>query len=216
MFGISPAGREVAPGEPAAILAVALPAIALSVALSLAAPSAWAQEHKGEAGASPPDSPAGTTAPPPAGSPPDPGYRPGFIDALGHFVGDSAAKLNSQLKSAGEALGVLGNQTSGAAKGAVGAAKDAVDTARDAAGSIAGFPNTHVVTGHERCGTAANGAPDCRAAADATCRGKGFASGRSLDTESSQTCSARALLSGRSPADGGCFVETFVTRAVCQ
>jgi hypothetical protein len=183
--------------------------ILLSLALSLVAARAVAEE--------PP------TAPPPAATAPEPSnpnYKPGFIDAFGRLIGDSASRLNSQIKGANETLGTIGSQTTDvakdAAKGAVGAAKDAVDTARDAAGSIIGLPSTHVVTGHELCAAAPNGAPDCRAAADAACRGKGFASGRSLDTQSTKKCPARVWLSLRPPAEGECPVETFVTRAVCQ
>ena len=183
---------------------------ALSVALSLIVAQALAEEGV------PPAAPPATTAP----EPPNPNYKPGFIDAFGRLIGDQASKLNSQIKGANESLGTIGSQTTDAAKdaakGAVGAAKDAVDTARDAAGSIIGLPSTHVVTGHEPCAIAANGAPDCRAAADAACRGKGFASGRSLDTQSTQKCPARVWLSLRPPAEGECPVETFVTRAVCQ
>jgi hypothetical protein len=148
-----------------------------------------------------------------AAQPPNADYQPGFIDAFGRFIGESAAKLNSQLnsqiKSTNETLGGIGSQTSEAAKGAVGSAKDA-------AGTIMGLPNARIVIGRERCAAAANGAPDCRAAADAACRGKGFASGRSLDTQSAQKCPARVWLSGRMPVEGDCSLETFVTRAVCQ
>jgi hypothetical protein len=146
---------------------------------------------------------------PPAPEPPNADYQPGFIDAFGRFIGESAAKLNSQIKSTNETLGGIGSQTSDAAKGAVG-------TAKDAAGTIMGLPNARIVTGRERCAAAPNGAPDCRAAADAACRSKGFASGRSLDTQSAQKCPARVWLSGRMPAEGDCSLETFVTRAVCQ
>jgi hypothetical protein len=167
-------------------------------------------------------------AEPPAAQPPaelpDAGYQPGFIDAFGRFIGESAAKLNSQLnsqiKSTNETLGNLGSQTTDAAKDvakdAVGTAKDAAGAAKDAAGAIIGLPNARIVTGRERCAAAANGAPDCRAAADAACRSKGFAFGKSLDTQSAQKCPARVWLSGRPPADGDCQTETFVTRAVCQ
>jgi hypothetical protein len=53
-------------------------------------------------------------------------------------------------------------------------------------------------------------------AADAACRGKGFGSGRSLDTQSAQNCPPGVWLSGRLPATGDCPLETFVTRAICQ
>jgi hypothetical protein len=142
------------------------------------------------------------TAQPPTAQPPNPNYQPGFIDVFGRFIGESAVKLNSQLKSTNETLGDLGNQTSDAAKGA--------------AGTIMGLPNARIVTGRERCTVAANGAPDCRAAAVVACRGKGFTSGKSLDTQSVQKCPARVWLSGHLPAEGECPLETFVTRAVCQ
>jgi hypothetical protein len=162
--------------------------------------------------AQPPAAPP-PAAQPPAAPPPNAGYQPGFIDVFGRFIGESAAKLSSQfssqLKGTNETLGNLGSQTTDAAKGAVG-------TAKDAAGAIIGLPNARIVTGRERCAAAANGAPDCRAAADAACRGKGFASGKSLDTQSAQKCPARVWLSGRMPAEGDCQLETFVTRAVCQ
>jgi hypothetical protein len=145
----------------------------------------------------------------PRAVPPSANYQPGFIDAFGRFIEDSAAKLNSELKNAHERLGGIGNQTGDAAKGAV-------DTAKGAADAIIGLPNARIVIGKERCAASANGAPDCRAAADAACRGKGFASGKSLDTQTTQKCPARVWLSGRLPADGECALETFVTRAVCQ
>jgi hypothetical protein len=159
-------------------------------------------------------SPSPAAQPPAAEQqPPNPSFRPGFIDAFGRFIGDSAAKLNLQLKSTNETLGNIGSQTSGAAKDV---AMGAVGTARDAAGTIVGLPSARMVSGRERCATAPNGAPDCRAAADAACRAKGFESGRSLDTQSVQKCPARVWLSGHLPAEGECPHETFVTRAVCQ
>ena len=138
---------------------------------------------------------------------------PAASSTLGRFIGDSAAKLNSQLKSTNETLGNIGSQTSGAAKDA---AMGAVGSARDAAGTIVGLPSARMVSGRERCAAAPNGAPDCRAAADAACRAKGFGSGRSLDTQSVQKCPARVWLSGHLPAEGECPHETFVIRAVCQ
>jgi hypothetical protein len=156
-------------------------------------------------------------AQPPAAELPGANHKPGFIDVFGRFIGDSTTKLNSQLKSTNETLGHLGGQTSDAAKDAVkDAAMGAVGTAKDAAGTLMGLPSARIVTGRERCVIAQNGVPDCRAAADAACRGKGFGSGRSLDTQSAQKCPARVWLSGRFPAEGDCQLETFVTRAVCQ
>jgi hypothetical protein len=178
--------------------------------------SAFAQELPTEPQlnvASPPPAAQAPAAQPPAAEPPNPNFRPGFIDVFGRFIGDSAAKLNSQLKSTNETLGNIGSQTSDAGKDA---AMGAVGNARNAAGTIIGLPSARMVSGRERCATAPNGAPDCRAAADAACRAKGFGSGRSLDTQSVQKCPARVWLSGYLPAEGECPLETFVTRAVCQ
>ena len=109
-------------------------ALTLGAAFLLAVTVAEAQDAKGDSGASP-------TPVPPAGTATDPSYRPGFIDAFGRLIGDSASKLNSQIKNANETLGNIGSQTSDAAKGAMVeiAAKNAVDTARDAAANI-GLP----------------------------------------------------------------------------
>jgi hypothetical protein len=139
----------------------------------------------------------------------DPGFRPGFIEAFGRLLEDSTAKFNSQLNHAHDALGDIGNQTGDAAK-------DAIGTAKNAADAIIGLPNARIVTSREACAPAGNGAPDCRTAADTACRAKGFASGKTLDTQTTQKCPASVWLTGRPPADGDCTRETFVTRAVCQ
>lgn len=72
-------------------------------------------------------------------------------------------------------------------------------------------------TGREKCPVAANGASDCKAAADALCRAHGYKEGRSTDSDATQKCSAEALLlSGRKSQPGACRTEYFVTRAWCQ
>ena len=97
-----------------------------------------------------------------------------------------------------------------------GVAKDAADGARGTASTVARLPLTRVVSGRERC-PAAGGGPDCRAATDALCRGKGYSSGTSVDVQSAQKCPAWVWLSGRSSsAESECTTETFVMRAVCQ
>jgi len=75
---------------------------------------------------------------------------------------------------------------------------------------------TLVVKGRMACPLSANGAPDCKAGADRLCRSKGFKDGKSLDTDAAQTCSAKALLSGRKAEEGECKTENFVTQALCQ
>lgn len=203
----------------------------IAIGAMLVAAAAFAEETRTEItpqhSVQPPASPVPPTPPtvpttavaqppvaqPSVAGPPDASHKPGFIDVFGRFIGDSATKLNSQIKSTNETLGHLGSQTGDAAKDA---ALGAVGTAKDAAGTLMGLPSARIVTGRERCAIAPNGVPDCRAAADAACRGKGFGSGRSLDTQSAQKCPARAWLSGHFPAESDCQLETFVTRAVCQ
>jgi hypothetical protein len=126
------------------------------------------------------------------------GHRPGFIDALGRWFGDSKAAIDSQMKSTQERLGTLGSQ------------------ARDAAGNVIVVPGTRVITGRQLCPPAANGAPDCEQGVVALCRTKGLQAGRSLDVTSSQRCPAKVWMSGRPPKEGECRLETYVTRAVCQ
>ncbi len=123
---------------------------------------------------------------PPEEAPPPSGYRPGFIDALGRWLGDSKAALDSQMKSTQETLGTLGSQ------------------ARDAAGNVMVVPGSRVITGRQLCPPAANGAPDCQQGVVALCRTKGMEAGRSLDVTSSQRCPAKVWMSGRPPKDGEC------------
>lgn len=72
-------------------------------------------------------------------------------------------------------------------------------------------------TGREKCPVAANGASDCKAAADTLCRAHGYMEGKGTDTDATQKCSAEALLlSGRKSQPGACRTDYFVTRAWCQ
>jgi len=78
------------------------------------------------------------------------------------------------------------------------------------------LPKTKIVSGRERCETAANGAPDCRGAVEALCRSKGLAGGNSLDVQSAEKCPARVWISGAQPATGECRMESYVQRAFCR
>ncbi len=95
------------------------------------------------------------------------------------------------------------------------AAKTTVHTAKDAADAVVRIPGARVITGHEKCRDAPNGAPDCVAAAMTICKAKGFESGKSLDMTTAEVCPAKVLLSGRS-SGSECRDETFVSRALCQ
>ena len=127
---------------------------------------------------------------------------PGLVDTVGRWVEDGTTKLKSDLQGAQQSLDQFADQTR--------------DAAKDATGAVMGLPNTRIVPVRERCAVAANGAPDCQAAALAACRGKGFSGGKSLDTQSEQKCPAQVLLRGRAANDAECKTETFVTRALCQ
>lgn len=75
---------------------------------------------------------------------------------------------------------------------------------------------TSVATGRVVCKVAANGAPDCKAAADKLCQSKGFTSGNSIESDAAESCPARVLMSGRPPEPGECRTDNYVTRALCQ
>jgi hypothetical protein len=147
------------------------------------------------------ENPASNAAPP--AQAPSSNQQPGFVDAVGRWFEEGAAKFKSQMEDAQEKFGQFGSQ--------------AREATKEATGAIVGLPNARVVTARERCLKAPNGAPDCLTAAVTLCRSKGFETGKSLDTQSEQKCtSARFLLEGRSPTSTECPTEIFVTRAMCQ
>lgn len=141
--------------------------------------------------------------------------QPGMLDSMGRWFKDSFGSLNEKVEGARDSLGNLGERAGGVAKDASDAARDAAGAAREAAATVAKFPTARMVDGRERCVIAENGAPDCRKAAEAVCKAKGFGSGSSLEIQSAQKCSARAWLSGKQET-GACDIESFVTRAMCQ
>jgi hypothetical protein len=142
--------------------------------------------------------------PPPAAKEASPATKqPGFIDALSQWLEEGAAKFKTNMLSAQEKLDKLGTQ--------------AREVTKDATDAIVGLPNARVVIARERCDSAPNGVPDCQTAATTLCRGKGFTTGKSLDTQTEQKCSSgRFLLEGRAPSNSECPTHIFVTRAVCQ
>ena len=170
-----------------------------SLACCLVVASAQAQQpqHEFHGGGTQPV-PHAQAAPPEAEAPP-PSSRPGFLDALGRWIGNSKEAIDSQMRNTQETLGNIGSQ------------------AKDAAGSVVAIPGTRVITGRQLCPSAANGAPDCQQGVDALCRNKGFqGGGRTLEVASAQRCSAKNLLAGGTPKESLCRTETYVTRAVCQ
>jgi len=129
--------------------------------------------------------------------------------AIGRLIDQSissvGAGVNAGVKGAGETLGATTNAAGEIAKG-VG----------DAAGTVARLPATNIVSGHELCASAPNGAPDCGGASEALCRSKGFQRGNSLDITSAFKCPAQMWREGRAPNAQECRDESFVSRAFCQ
>jgi hypothetical protein len=131
----------------------------------------------------------------------------GFFTVFGRWIDQSVANINETLRGTRERVDDFG-------KDANAAARNTVDAARDAAGTVARLPYSRVVSGHERCVLAPNGAPDCIAAAIAVCKAAGFTTGKSVDMTSAEKCPVQVYLSGRKA--GECVNETFVSRALCQ
>jgi hypothetical protein len=153
---------------------------------------AWAQATtqpppSSQAAPAQPAPPQSEPAPPPD---PAPKENPGLINEIGKLLEKPASMLPT-LKSP----------------------RETIDDAADALSRLAKSPG---VKGRAACPIAANGAPDCKAAADKLCQSKGFKEGKSLDVDTTRNCSAKALLSGRKPEESECRTETYVTRAVCQ
>jgi hypothetical protein len=158
--------------------------------IAVAADSAWPQATPQPAPsieAEPLPVPQTEPAPPPD---PPPKENPGLINEIGKLLGKPASLLPA-LKSP----------------------KETID---DAAGALSRLTTSPGVKGRAACPVAANGAPDCKAAADKLCQSKGFKEGKSLDVDTARNCSAKALLSGGKPEESECRTETYVTRAVCQ
>src|SRR6185312_6208547 len=93
-------------------------------------------------------------------------------------------------------------------------AKDAVKDAGNALSRLA-KPGS-MVSGRTICPAGADGTPDCRVAADRLCQSKGYKEGKSLNTDSAQTCSAKVLIPGRQRKPDDCRTDNYVTTALCQ
>jgi hypothetical protein len=173
----------------ASLVAVALLGLAVSIGT---AQSQTAQPPAAE----PP--PAALAPEPPASQPPPAAPSPGgggFIDKLGDWLRESAEGVSSGLKGTQQRIDDINKGT--------------LDT-------LSRIPVAGLASGRALCPRAANGAPDCYAATDKLCKDKGYTAGRSLDTESSETCNPRIYLPGYQRKEGDCRIDTFVIRAACQ
>jgi len=165
----------------------------------LSAGAAWPQTTPpplpGAQAAALPAAPA-QAAPAPA-PPPEP-ENPGLISEIGKLL----HKL-PPLKSPSETLGDLNER-----------AKDAT---RDATETLTNLARpSSMVSGRTICPVSANGAPDCKVAADKLCQGKGYKEGKSLAMDSAEKCSAKVLIPGRTRKPDDCHTDNYVTAALCQ
>jgi len=165
------------------------------------------------------DAPAATLTPPaPAPTPPapPPAENPGFVGVLGNWMQQGMTSMSTGIDAMFGAAKGAADAASTMAKGAAGVAKGAADAAVDTAAGVTMLPVPGVASGHEQCLLAANGAPDCRVAAEALCRARGFATGTSVDFVTSEKCQPPYRSSSRNTPEGACTLEHFVTRALCK
>jgi len=138
------------------------------------------------------------------------------MESIGRWMDESRANMNKSLddmwqgaaRNSSEAAKASNEATSNLAKGAVDAAKDTAD-------ALGKLGTGRIAAGRERCVIAANGAPDCRLAAEQLCKSKGFSTGNSLENETVERCSPLVLLRGNKKP-GECPIEHTVTKAMCQ
>jgi hypothetical protein len=135
---------------------------------------------------------APTPAPPPAPE------NPGLVSEIGKLL----HRLPT-LKSPSETIDDLNERTKDATKGAT-------ETLTNLA------KPSSMVSGRTICPVSANGAPDCKSAADRLCQDKGYKEGRSLTMDSAEKCSAKVLIPGRTRKPDDCRTDNYVTAALCQ
>jgi hypothetical protein len=179
-----------------------------SLAAAIAAAPSWVIAQN--ANPPPSDPPAVIAAPPDVPAPPQNSGRllptpQETFGAIGKFIDQSISSVGAGVKGAGETIGATTSAAGDLAKGVT-----------DAAGTVARLPATNIVTGHELCAVAPNGAPDCNGASLALCKTKGFARGQSVDITSSYKCPPQMYREGRAPNPQDCRDESFVSKAVCQ
>jgi hypothetical protein len=181
---------------PVAIAAVAQSMLAIAIGTALAQtappqPSLGLQEQPSQQGA-PPSTPAAQPSPAPS-------ENPGLLNEMGKMFD----KILPPLKSPGEAIDDLNARV-----------KDAAKDTGDALSRLA-KPGS-MVSGRIMCPIGANGTPDCKSGADKLCQSKGYKEGRSLNTDSRETCSAKVLIPGRQRKPDDCRTDNYVTTALCQ
>lgn len=179
----------------AAIAALSMLIIVADRATSQTAPApTLAIQEQGPPQGQPPAAPPAEPASQPS---PQPAENPGLFNEIGKMFEKSLSALPS-LKSTGEAIDNLNNR------------------AKDAGDALSRLKPGSMVSGRVICPVAAGGTPDCKAGADKLCQSKGYKEGNSLNTDSSQTCSAKVMIPGRPRQVGDCRTDNYVTTALCQ
>jgi len=170
---------------------------AAAALLLIAAGAAWPQ------GASPPPAlgvqpPAQQAVPPSEPTPPAREENPGLFNEIGKMFD----KLPS-LKGPQQTIEDLNTR--------------ARDAAKDASESLSRLAKpASMVSGRMICPVSTNGSPDCKLGADKLCQSKGYKEGKSLNTDSAETCSAKVLIPGRTRKPDDCRTDNYVTSALCQ
>jgi hypothetical protein len=194
-------------GASAILLVVGTLLAGLVLAGSIAAAQTRAEPPK-PAG----DPPAATPVP----EPPPAAENPGFVGVFGNWMQQGMTSMSTGIDAMFGAAKGAADAASTVAKGAAGVAKGAADAAVDTAAGVTKLSVPGVASGREQCILAGNGAPDCRAAAEALCRARGFTSGASVDFVTSEKCQPPYRSSSRDTPEGVCTLEHFVTRALCK
>jgi hypothetical protein len=186
---------------------VATAGAALSM-IMIAASAAWSQGAQGTSAApalgvrEPPQQAAPQPSEPAPPPPPARDENSGLMNEMGKLFEKSLSIL-PKMKSPGETIDDLNVR-----------AKDAAKDAGESLSSLA-KPST-MVSGRSVCPVAANGAPDCKIAADKVCQSKGYKEGKSLNMDSAEACSPKVFIPGRTRKPDDCRTDNFVTRAMCQ
>jgi len=145
-----------------------------------------------------PDQPAPSQAEPaPVAPPSPPRENPGLLNEVGKLLDKSLSALPT-LKSPSETIDELNAR------------------AKDAGDALSRLAKPSMATGRMKCPVSANGAPDCKVAADQLCQTKGLKEGKSLEINSAESCSPKVLIPGRARKPDDCRTENYVIHALCQ
>jgi hypothetical protein len=183
---------------PRAVLRAKVAAAGLALSISvITASEGWSQTTP----PAKPLSPQGVPDQPPPQAPATREENPGLLNEMGKMLEKSLSIL-PPLKSPTEAIDDLNAR-----------AKDAAKDAGEGLSRLA--KPSSMVTGRVIC-PVANGAANCKVAADKLCQSKGFKEGKSLNADSTEACSAKVLIPGRTRKPDDCRTDYYVTRALCQ